>query len=70
MGRKKTALTEQEIQKIEEANRKIAIEAARNKASRLGKPSYFFNVGDKVRYGGWESTVVTAVFDDGAFYEV
>ena len=49
MGRKKTALTEQEIQKIEEANRKIAIEAARNKASRLGKPSYFFNVGDKVR---------------------
>lgn len=70
MGRKKATLTEEEIRKIEETNRKIAIEAARNKASRLGKPSYFFNVGDKVRYGGWESTVVTAVFDDGTFYEV
>ena len=38
MGRKKATLTEEEIRKIEETNRKIAIEAARNKASRLGKP--------------------------------
>ena len=69
-GKKKTTLTEQEIQRIEEENRKIAIEAARSKAARFGKPSYFFNVGDKVRYGGWNSTVITAVFDGGTFYEV
>lgn len=70
MGRKKSTQTEKELQRIEEKNREIAIRSARCKATRLGKPSYFFNVGDKVRYGGWNSTVITAVFDDGAFYEV
>ncbi|WP_191396181.1 DUF262 domain-containing protein [Flavonifractor sp. An306] len=43
---------------------------ARERASRLGEPTYHFQVGDQVRYGGMVNATILEVIDDGQVYLV
>lgn len=49
-------------------NRMQELAEERERASRLGKPTYHFQVGEEVRYGGWENTTIAEVVDDGQVY--
>lgn len=71
MARKKAKEIDPQVLEQQEQE-KLArdLSDCRRKAAFIGKPSYRFEVGDKVRFGGWNSAVITKVFDDGMFYEV
>ena len=43
---------------------------ARRQAAFAGEPSYFFEAGDKVRFGAWPETVITEVIDGGVIYKI
>jgi hypothetical protein len=63
-GKKKELTTEEKL-KIERENQIKNIE---KKLQNLNKPSYFFDIGDKVKLGGFEEVIVTEIFYNGMLY--
>ena len=43
---------------------------ARERASRTGTPTYYFQVGNRVQYGAWPEATISKVLDDGKVYLV
>lgn len=56
--------------KTNPAFNKYKIQEAFEHAKHAGDPTYFFNIGDEVSYGGWHKTVVKDVLFNGEVYRI
>lgn len=71
MARKKAKeIDPQVLERQEQERLDKELSDCREKIAFIGNPSYRFEVGDKVRFRGWNSAVIMKVFDDGMFYQV
>lgn len=66
---KKKAIELTEEQKLEN-QKKREIEKIKERLDRFSNPTYSFDIGDKVKFGGFKGTVVEDVLFDGKVYGV
>ena len=60
----KELTTEERLQK----ERENGLSRIDTKIQHLNKPTYFFDVGDKVQYGSWEESIIDEIMYDGKVY--
>jgi hypothetical protein len=70
MCAKRTRNTKNTAEEREAFRRSWELAEARERAGRLGEPTYHFQVGDQVRYGGVVNATIAEIVDDGKVYLV
>lgn len=68
MARKKTEKKELTVEEKLEQEKQSGLRNIEDELSHINDPSYFFNTGDKVRYGAMKESVVDEVLYDGKVY--
>lgn len=63
--KKEVELTEEQKLELE---RQRCIDSLKTEHFFLNEPTYAFNIGDEVRYGGMKKSIVDGIFEDGKMY--
>lgn len=64
MARKKELITEEKM----EQEKQNALNSIERDFPHINEPAYFFNIGDKVRYGGMKESIIDMIAHDGKVY--
>lgn len=68
MTRKKIEKKELTVEEKLEKEKQHGLGEIEAKLSHINKPSYFFNIGDKVKCGAMKESIVDEIFYDGKVY--